>query len=289
MSLEPAGDPRTLEALLAASKAIKPKAGKAGWSRRPRTPATARPRRDQGQPAAREGARDDPVRAGFLYRVSFSNTANMITAMRVGELPTAARVRPLGAPGARLRDRCRCATSGLDDKGVIQAPSRRGRRQGARSLKAARPRNELFSNAELGFRKAGGPVQTYRHIQNNLDDAHLKKDPRVLKHLEAKGTIASMTKAASYLLSWDIFVTMRNYLINHTVWIVSDATGVAPTWGKASRLRVRDLRRSSAWRTSRRATPSRRTGATNGRRSPSASYRSGSATTTARRRTTSSS
>ena len=41
-----------------------------------------------------------------------------------------------------------------------------------------------------------------------------------------------MTKAASYLLSWDSFSIMRNYLTSHVDWMVSDATGVAPKWGK---------------------------------------------------------
>jgi hypothetical protein len=41
-----------------------------------------------------------------------------------------------------------------------------------------------------------------------------------------------MTKAASYLLSFDSFSTIRNYLIKNVVWMVSDATGVAPKWGK---------------------------------------------------------
>ena len=54
----------------------------------------------------------------------------------------------------------------------------------------------------------------------------------MLKHLEAKGTIAGMTKAASYLLSWDSFSVMRDYLTSHVTWMVSDATGVAPKWGK---------------------------------------------------------
>ncbi len=41
-----------------------------------------------------------------------------------------------------------------------------------------------------------------------------------------------MTKAASYLLSYESFSTIRNYLLEHVQWMVSDATGVAPKWGK---------------------------------------------------------
>src|SRR5262249_59909162 len=96
----------------------------------------------------------------------------------------------------------------------------------------ANVRNRVFANVEVQFRKPGGRVQVYRHIQWNLDNEHLKADPRILRHLEAKGTIAGMTKAASYLLSWDSFSTMRDYLISHVSWMESDATGVAPKWGK---------------------------------------------------------
>jgi len=234
MSLEPAGDPRTLEALLATSKEVKPKAGKAGKA----APADA----GDGEGEAKKKIKVNPLlekalgtiqfELKFLYRVNFSNTANMITAMRVGELPTQL-VFGLSALKVHGYEVVSLRYFRLDDKGVIQYLTDEDVAKAPDPLKGrASTRNELFSNAELRFRKAGGPVQTYRHIQYNLDDAHLKKDPRVLKHLEAKGTIASMTKAASYLLSWDIFVTMRNYLINHTVWMVSDATGVAPKWGK---------------------------------------------------------
>ncbi|HEU4728752.1 MAG TPA: hypothetical protein VFT22_12700, partial [Kofleriaceae bacterium] len=112
----------------------------------------------------------------------------------------------------------------LSDAEVAAAPS----------VQKARPqaRNRIFANVEVEFRKPGGRVQVYRHIQQNLDNEHLKADPRVLRHLEAKGAIAGMTKAASYLLSWDSFSTMRNYLTSHVTWMVSDATGVAPKWGK---------------------------------------------------------
>lgn len=235
MSLEPAGDPRTLEALLATSTEIKPKAAKAGKGKAaPKDgadEADARPKK-KVNPLLEKALGTIQFELKFLYRVNFSNTANMITAMRVGELPTQlvfglSALKVHGYEVVSLRY-FRLGNDGaiqyLTDDDVAKAPDPlRGR---------ASTRNELFSNAELRFRKPGGPVQTYRHIQWNLDDAHLKKDPRVMKHLEAKGTIASMTKAASYLLSWDSFATMRNYLLKNTVWMVSDATGVAPKWGK---------------------------------------------------------
>jgi hypothetical protein len=168
----------------------------------------------------------------FLYRVNFSNTINMIDAMREGSLPTqlifglsALKIHGYEVVALRyFRIEPNGSLHYLDDSEVAAAPT----------PDKARPnvRNRIFANAEIQFRRPGGRVQVYRHIQQNLDNEHLRADPRVLKHLEAKGTIAGMTKAASYLLSWDSFSVMRDYLTSHTTWMVSDATGVAPKWGK---------------------------------------------------------
>ena len=168
----------------------------------------------------------------FLYRVNFSNTINMIDAMREGVLPTQlifglSALQIHGYEVVALRY-FKIEPDGsihyLDDKDVASAPS----------PAKARPnvRNRVFANVEVLFKKPSGRIQVYRHIQQNLDNEHLKADPRVLKHLEAKGQIAGMTKAASYLLSWDSFSVMRDYLTSHVTWMVSDATGVAPKWGK---------------------------------------------------------
>ena len=168
----------------------------------------------------------------FLYRVNFSNTINMIDAMREGTLPTQlifglSALKIHGYEVVSLRY-FRLEPDGsihyLDDKEVAAAP--------APAKAKASVRNRIFANVEIQFKKPGGRVQIYRHIQQNLDNEHLKADPRTLRHLEAKGTIAGMTKAASYLLSWDSFSMMRDYLTGHVSWMVSDATGVAPKWGK---------------------------------------------------------
>ena len=232
LSLEPAGDPRTLEALLATTSEAKGKPAKAGKAAKADGEDAAKPKKVKVNPLLEKALGTIQFELKFLYRVNFSNTANLITAMRVGELPTqlvfglsALKVHGYEIESVRYFK--------LDDSGAVQYLTDDDVAKAPDPLKGrASTRNELFSNAEIRFRKSGGPIKTYRHIQFNLDDAHLKKDPRVVKHLEAKGPIASMTKAASYLLSWDIFVTMRNYLTKNTVWMVSDATGVAPKWGK---------------------------------------------------------
>jgi hypothetical protein len=114
--------------------------------------------------------------------------------------------------------------------------------------------SEAFANAEIGFRKRGAAgglgakpgspgvppsptdeeVRIHRHIAQNLSDDRLKADPAALRHLERKGSVAAMTKAASYLLWNDAFSVIRGYLLRHAVFMVSDSTGVPPRFARAA-------------------------------------------------------
>jgi hypothetical protein len=88
-----------------------------------------------------------------------------------------------------------------------------------------------FDNAELGFRRRGqpaAPMMLYRHIRANLDDAHVLSHPGILRHLQAKGRVTAMTKAASYLLWQPDFSRIRGYLLESADWMVSDSTGIPP-------------------------------------------------------------
>jgi hypothetical protein len=178
----------------------------------------------------------------FLYRVNFSNTLNMIEAMRGGALPTEL-IFGLSALKIHGFEFVALRYFSLNDDGSIHYLEDADYEKSGDPAKpaSAQKRNMVFANAEVQFKRTNGRVQVWRHIRGNLgNDASkgigngLKKDPRIVKHLEAKGTIAGMTKAASYLLSWDSFSIMRDYLIKHVQWMVSDATGVAPKWGKAA-------------------------------------------------------
>jgi hypothetical protein len=61
----------------------------------------------------------------------------------------------------------------------------------------------------------------------------MKADPRLLKHLEAKGErVATMTKAATHLLWMNDFSVIRDYLAKHTDWMISDSTGFTPSYAK---------------------------------------------------------
>jgi hypothetical protein len=90
-----------------------------------------------------------------------------------------------------------------------------------------------FANMEITFRPKNDPdaaPRVYRHIVANLDDPHTNADPRVIKHLEKKGKVSVMTKAASFLLWYDDFANIRNYLLGHIAWMISDASGIPPSY-----------------------------------------------------------
>lgn len=168
----------------------------------------------------------------FLYRVNFSNTLNMIDAMRSGAVPTEVMfgLSALKVHGYELlslryfKINDDGAVHYLDDADLAKAPDPKT---------SAEHRNRVFANYELRFKKPGGREQVYRHIQQNLDNEHLTKEKATLAYLNARpAKIAAMTKAASYLLSYDGFSTLRDFLTSHAVWMVSDATGIAPKWGK---------------------------------------------------------
>jgi hypothetical protein len=91
-----------------------------------------------------------------------------------------------------------------------------------------------FANAEIRFKKPGeAKIRILRHVAYDLSDGSVKRAPALIKHLEAKGKVSAMTKAASHLL-WDDanFSVIRDYLMNHTDWMISDTTGVPPRIAK---------------------------------------------------------
>jgi hypothetical protein len=94
-----------------------------------------------------------------------------------------------------------------------------------------------FANAEIRFRKVGdtsGKIRILRHVSYDLSDTNMKARPGLLKFLESKGKpVSTMTKAASHLL-WDDqnFAVIRDYLMTHTDWMISDTTGVPPRIAK---------------------------------------------------------
>ncbi|MBP6631068.1 MAG: hypothetical protein KA297_16660 [Kofleriaceae bacterium] len=98
--------------------------------------------------------------------------------------------------------------------------------------------SEAFTHAELSFRRAGdatAPVLVHRHFAANLaDDGFVGS--ALQQHLVAKGKVAAMTKAASYLLWLGSFSGIRDYLMGHLAWMLSDSTGIPPRFARKAGL-----------------------------------------------------
>lgn len=96
--------------------------------------------------------------------------------------------------------------------------------------------SEAFDNLELVFVKKGEDPKTkarvHRHFAQNLADTNFGQDQGMKTFLEGKGRIVAMTKAASYLLWRDHFSTIRNFLLEHMEFMVSDSTGIPPVFAK---------------------------------------------------------
>jgi hypothetical protein len=94
---------------------------------------------------------------------------------------------------------------------------------------------DAFNNMEIQFRPIGddsAPVRIHRHIAANLANDHLEKDGRVLKHLQAKGDISAMTKAAGYMLWMEMLDDFRDYMLANVKWMISDTTGIPSRYGQ---------------------------------------------------------
>ena len=72
----------------------------------------------------------------------------------------------------------------------------------------------------------------HRHIGWNLGDDYMQKHPQLLRHLQKKGKVAVLVKGASYLLWRGDFALIRTYLLDNLAWMLSDSTGIPPSYAK---------------------------------------------------------
>lgn len=95
-----------------------------------------------------------------------------------------------------------------------------------------------FSNVEVQFRPVGqpnAPLRLFRHIAADLLDKPpngLSTNPGLLKYLDSRGKVSVLVKAASYLLWREDANMIRDYLLSHSDYMLSDSTGVPPYYAK---------------------------------------------------------
>jgi len=93
--------------------------------------------------------------------------------------------------------------------------------------------SHAFANVEIQYRKLGETqLRVHRHIGWNLGDPYLAKHPGLIRHLESKGKVTMLTKGASYLLWRGDFSVIRRYMLDHLTWMLSDSTGIPPSFAK---------------------------------------------------------
>lgn len=169
----------------------------------------------------------------FLYTTNFSKTMNMISAMRGGKLPTQL-IFTLSAMHLHGYQPTAVRYFKLDKDGEIVYLTDDDLAKNDK-IKHVYSANLGLGDVEIRYKKRGvanAREQVYRHIVADLSDDKLAKWDAPIKHLAKKGDVAAMTKAASYLLSWESFSKIRKYLLDHAVWMVSDTTGVPPVFGQ---------------------------------------------------------
>jgi hypothetical protein len=113
---------------------------------------------------------------------------------------------------------------------IVKEQKKNTKKKGLRSVS-----QDTFNNMELSFRRAGdarAPVKVYRHIAANLANTAFTAESGLMKHLQGKGKITAITKAASHLLWYDTFSNMRDYLLANMAWMISDATGIPPEFAE---------------------------------------------------------
>jgi hypothetical protein len=90
-----------------------------------------------------------------------------------------------------------------------------------------------FANVEIQYRKIGETqIRVHRHIAWNLSNSYMKLHPQLIRHLEKKGQVTVLVKGASYLLWRGDFSRIREYLLDHLAWMLSDSTGIPPKFAR---------------------------------------------------------
>lgn len=173
-------------------------------------------------------SRMEPVRRhiGFLLRTAFSKTEDM------GDLVDS------NIPSQILYSLMAMAVHGfepvsltyfkVENNGTLRTYTRRDIET---ELKKGNTR--VWDNAEIRFRR-GSDERVHRHIYTDLSDKRFARDPALERFLSSKGKVAMMTKACSYLLWEDAFSKIRQYMLDHAAWMITDSTGVPPSVARAN-------------------------------------------------------
>ena len=137
----------------------------------------------------------------------------------------------------------------LNDDGSIHylsdAQIQESSQQGADRLRLSwrRPNfSNAFANVEVQYKRsnnAQAPVQIFRHIGASLHNGRFVHNIPLRQHLVAKGQVSGLVKGASYLLWRDGYSLIRDYMLAHMPFMVSDSTGIPVQYAMAAGFRIK--------------------------------------------------
>jgi hypothetical protein len=93
------------------------------------------------------------------------------------------------------------------------------------------------------FSGPGGKKQTLYYVQTDVSDYGLKRGSGLLKFCEKLGIAEAFLKSASYLLHSDNFATLRSFLLDRSVTLVQDDSGIPVRFFKSEQWELRPFGR----------------------------------------------
>lgn len=87
-------------------------------------------------------------------------------------------------------------------------------------------KNKIFKGYRIGYSKPGGGVKELIYFSQDASDGGLKAQPGVMRFMEKRGDVVTFFKAASYLMHYDRFSTVRNFVTKHAVRLLQDDSGL---------------------------------------------------------------
>jgi hypothetical protein len=78
----------------------------------------------------------------------------------------------------------------------------------------------------ITFKAESGPERHLYYFSVNLEDSHLKRSPAFMSYVSNLGRVNTFVKSASYLMHKSYFSTVRGVILDHSVMVVQDDSGI---------------------------------------------------------------
>ncbi|MBL7811813.1 MAG: hypothetical protein JNL57_06275 [Bacteroidetes bacterium] len=87
-------------------------------------------------------------------------------------------------------------------------------------------RGKKYTAYRIGYSKPGSPVRQLVYFSYDASNENMKARPNLLNWLNRRGKVVTFFKAASYLMHYDMFSTVRNFVNNRSTRLLQDDSGL---------------------------------------------------------------